>query len=136
MAGHEDTWALTSHMQTHPNLYPLAGDGRPLTLLKRGCANSGQMGFRGKQYFRWTHCASTRRILEARASKMATLGISSALCFITVFRSLVGHASAGWVSHKPCFRQAHCFVRGLCASSLCPQISHAPAPTFGAFQPN
>ena len=26
--------------QTHPNLYPLVGDDRPLTLLKRGCANS------------------------------------------------------------------------------------------------
>ena len=30
--------------QTHPNLYPLAGDDRPLTLLKRGCANSGGFG--------------------------------------------------------------------------------------------
>ena len=26
--------------QTHPNPYPLAGDDRPLTLFKRGCANS------------------------------------------------------------------------------------------------
>ena len=28
------------------------------------------------------------------------------------FRSLRGHASARRVSHKPCFRQAHCFMRG------------------------
>ena len=37
--------------QAHPNLYPLAGDGRRLTLLKRGCTNSvvglelAEMGF-------------------------------------------------------------------------------------------
>ena len=30
--------------QTHPNLYPLAGDDRPLTLVKQGCANSGGFG--------------------------------------------------------------------------------------------
>ena len=42
MAGHEDAWVLTGHIgtNTHPNLYPLAGDDRPLTLLKRGWANS------------------------------------------------------------------------------------------------
>ena len=32
--------------QTHPNWYPLVGDDRPLTLLKRGCANSGGFGAR------------------------------------------------------------------------------------------
>ena len=33
---------MTGHgqEQTHPNLYSLAGDDLPLTLLKRGCANS------------------------------------------------------------------------------------------------
>ena len=42
---------------------------------------------------------------------------------------------------RACFRQAHVaqaahppgassFMRGLCASSLCPRIPHAPAPTF------
>ena len=31
----------------------------------------------------------------------------------TVFQSLGGQASARRVSHEPCFRQAHCFVRGL-----------------------
>ena len=30
-----------------------------------------------------------------------------------VFQSLAGQASARRVSHKPCFRQAHCFVQGL-----------------------
>ena len=30
--------------KTHPNLYPLTGDDRPLTLLKQGCANSGGFG--------------------------------------------------------------------------------------------
>ena len=34
----------TGHIETNtrPNLYPLVGDDRPLTLLKRGCANSGE----------------------------------------------------------------------------------------------
>ena len=42
MAGHEDAWAMTVHIgtNTRPNLYSLAGDDGPLTLLKRGCANS------------------------------------------------------------------------------------------------
>ena len=31
---------------TQPNLYPLVGDDRALTLLKRGCANSGGFGGR------------------------------------------------------------------------------------------
>ena len=38
MAGHEDAGVVTGHIGT--NLYPLAGDDRRLTLLKRGCANS------------------------------------------------------------------------------------------------
>ena len=37
--------------------------------------------------------------------------ISSTL-YLTVLRSLGGHASARRVSHKPCFRQVHCFVQG------------------------
>ena len=45
--------------------------------------------------------------------------ISSTLYF-TMFQSLGGHASARRVSHKPCFRQALCFVRG----PLRPQIPH------------
>ena len=34
--------SLPGHIGTNarPNLYPLAGDDRPLTLLKRGCTNS------------------------------------------------------------------------------------------------
>ena len=31
----------SANHQPHPNLYPLAGDDRHLTLLKRGCANFG-----------------------------------------------------------------------------------------------
>ena len=39
------TNVMTGHIGTkHPNLYPLAGDDRPLTLLRRGCANSGGFG--------------------------------------------------------------------------------------------
>ena len=39
---------LAIHERTHPNLYPLAGDDRALTLLNLGCANSvvGQGGKR------------------------------------------------------------------------------------------
>ena len=39
---HEDAGAMAGHIgtNTRPNLYPLAGDDRSLTLLKRGCANS------------------------------------------------------------------------------------------------
>ena len=42
MAGHEDAGVVTGHIgtNTRPNLYPLAGGDRRLTLLKRGCANS------------------------------------------------------------------------------------------------
>ena len=32
--------------QTHPNLYPFAGDDRPYDLLKPGCANLGGLGAR------------------------------------------------------------------------------------------
>ena len=39
MAGHEDAGVLTGH-NIGTNLYPLTGDDRSLTLLKRGCANS------------------------------------------------------------------------------------------------
>ena len=42
MAGHEDAGVVTGQKeQTHPNLCPLTGDDRALTLLKRACANSG-----------------------------------------------------------------------------------------------
>ena len=41
MAGHYPGILMTGHVGTNtPKLYPLAGDDRPLTLLKRGCANS------------------------------------------------------------------------------------------------
>ena len=40
-------------------------------------------------------------------------GRISSTQYFTVFRSLGGHASARRVSQEPCFRQAHCFVRGL-----------------------
>ena len=58
------------------------------------------------------HCASTSRILGARASKMATLGASLLLCILQVFQSLGGHASARRVSHEPCFRETKCLVQG------------------------
>ena len=43
MASHEDGGVVTGHIgtNTHPNLYPLAGDDRALTLLKRCRADSG-----------------------------------------------------------------------------------------------
>ena len=42
MAGHYPGILMTGHIgtNTRPNLDPLAGDDRTLTLLKRGCANS------------------------------------------------------------------------------------------------
>ena len=42
--GHEDVGVMTGHIgaNTRPNLYPLGGDDRDLTLLKRGCANLGR----------------------------------------------------------------------------------------------
>ena len=47
MAGHEDARAVTGHIgtNTQPNLHPLAGDDRALTILKWGCANSVGRGF-------------------------------------------------------------------------------------------
>ena len=66
-------------------------------------------GVSGEQCFRWVHCASTRCILGARRFQNRHFRrISSTL----VFQSLGGHASAKRVSHKPCFRQAHCFRKG------------------------
>ena len=48
LAGHEDAGVVTGHIgTTHPNLYPLAGDDRALTLLKRSCASSGGFGALG-----------------------------------------------------------------------------------------
>ena len=47
MATHFPSILMTGHIGTNtPNSYPLAGDDRPLTLLKRGCANSDGFGAR------------------------------------------------------------------------------------------
>ena len=47
VAGHYPGIPMTGHIGTNtPNLYPLAGDDRRLTLLKRGCANSSGFGAR------------------------------------------------------------------------------------------
>ena len=54
-----------------------------------------------------------------------TLGASLLLCILQCF-------SACRTSRASARRIVSC--RGACASSLCPQIPHAPAPTFGAFR--
>ena len=49
MAGHEDAEVMTGHIGTNtPKFAPsrFAGDDRPLTLLKQGCAKSGVFGAR------------------------------------------------------------------------------------------
>ena len=57
-------------------------------------------------------------ILGAQCFQNGHFGrISSTLSF-TVLQSLGGHASARCLSHKPCFRQAHCFVHP--KSHMCP----------------
>ena len=68
------------------------------------------------------------------ASKMATLGASLLPCIYSVSEL-----------RRACFRQARVAqtvasarrivsCSCLCASSLCPQFPHVPAPTFGVFQ--
>ena len=51
-----------------------------------------------------------------------------------MFQGLGGQASARRVSHKLCFRQAHCFMQGPLRFLPVPQIPHVPAPTYGAFR--
>ena len=71
----------------------------------------------------WAHCAS----------KMAILGASLLLCVLQYFRASEGMLPPG--ACRSSRASAKCIVscRGLCASSLCPQVPHAPAPTFGGF---
>ena len=42
----------------------------------------------------------------------ATLGASLLLCILTMSQSFGVHASGRRVSHRPCVRQAHCFLQG------------------------
>ena len=73
------------------------------------------------QYFWWMYCTSTRHMLGAGRfqNMLANLG-ASLLLWLAVSQSFGGHVSTRRVSHKPCFRQAHCFIQNLCASSLAP----------------
>ena len=87
--------------------------GGALPLVRPKKWGHSQVGFRGSNASGgrivllpgafWAHGASFQNGHFGR--------ISSTLYF-TVFQSLGGHASAGRVSHEPCFRQAHCFVQG------------------------
>ena len=95
-----------------------------------------QVGFRGSN-------ASGGRIVllpgafwAHGASKIAISGASLLLC---ILQSQCFGASEGMLPPGACRssrasakRIVSC--RGLCASSLCPQIPHAPAPTFGVFR--
>ena len=65
----------------------------------------------GVACFWWSHCASTRRILGARCFRNGHFRRMSSTLSFTVFQTLGGHASARRMSHKPCFRQAHCFTQ-------------------------
>ena len=72
------------------------------------------------------------------ASKMATLGASLLLCiFAVLLQSLGGHACARRACGTSRASARHIVsCKGLCASSLCPQIPHVPDPTLaiGAFR--
>ena len=72
--------------QTRPNLYPLAGDDRALTLLKRGCANSGGFGARWKTPWVEQACSDCPGFLVSGAGDAPTSRASSSslgLCFWT-----------------------------------------------------
>ena len=66
---------------------------------------------------RWAHWTSTRHMLRARCFQHGHFGRTSSTLYLTLFQSLGRHASAR--------RIVSC--KGLCVSSLCPQIPHVPA---------
>ena len=68
----------------------------------------------------WAHCAS----------KMAILGASLLLCILQCFRASEGMLPPGACRSSRASAKRIVSCKGLCASSLCPQIPHAPAPTF------
>ena len=67
------------------------------------------------------------------ASKMAILGASLLLCILQCFGASEGMLPPGACRSSRASARRIVSYRGLCASSLCPQIPHAPASTFGGF---
>ena len=93
-----------------------------------------QVGFRGSN-------ASGGRIVllpgafwAHSASKMAILGASLLLCILQCFGASEGMLPPGACRSSRASARRIVSCRALCASSLCPQIPHAPAPTFGVFR--
>ena len=68
------------------------------------------------------------------ASKMATLGASLLPCILQCFRALEDMLPPGACCTSRASAKRIVSCRCLCVSSLCPQIPHAPAPTFGGFR--
>ena len=68
------------------------------------------------------------------ASKMAILDASLLLCILQCFGASEGMLPPGACRSSRASARRIVSCKGLCASSLCPQNPHAPAPTFGAFR--
>ena len=92
------------------------------------------MGFRGSN-------ASGGRIVllpgafwAHGASKMAILEASLLLCILQCFGASEGMLPPGACRSSRASARRIVSCRALCASSLFPQIQHAPAPTFGVFR--
>ena len=68
------------------------------------------------------------------ASKTAILGASLLLCILQCFGASEGMLPPGACRSSRASARRIVSCRALCASSLCPQIPHAPAPTFGVFR--
>ena len=107
----------------------------------RGCVlvrpekwGDSQVGFRGSN-------ASGGRIVllpgafwAHGASKMAILEASLLLCILQCFGASEGMLPPGACRSSRASARRIVSCRALCASSLCPQVPHAPAPTFGVFR--
>ena len=66
--------------------------------------------------------------------KMAILGASLLRCILQCFGASEGMLPPGARRSSRASARRIVSCRGLCASSLFPQIPHAPAPTFGGFR--
>ena len=93
-----------------------------------------QVGFRG------SNASGGRTVLlpgafwAHGASKMAILGASLLLCILQCFAASEGMLPPGACRSSRASARRIVSCRALCASSLCPPIPHAPAPTFGVFR--
>ena len=92
-----------------------------------------QVGFRGSNASGGPIVLLPSAFWAHGTSKMAILGASLLLCILQCFGASEGMLPPGACRSSRDSARRIVSCRGLCVSSLCPQIPHAPAPTFGGF---